>query len=72
MGDVINMKIKTIIPSLFVAAITVALLIGSNGFAYVNAQGSKTPMVPTTITMVVESNQLNQYMKREQWYYHQL
>ena len=40
--DVIYMKIKRIIPSLFVAAITVALLIGSNGFANVNAQGVNT------------------------------
>lgn len=36
------MKMKTIIPSLFVVAITVALLIGLNSFAYVNAQGVNT------------------------------
>ena len=35
------MKMKTIVPSLFVVAITVTLLIGSNSFAYVNAQGIK-------------------------------
>jgi hypothetical protein len=40
--DVINLKIKTIIPSLFIAILAVALLIVSNGFANVNAQGINT------------------------------
>jgi len=42
MRDVINMKIKTIIPSLFIVAVTITLLIGSNSFPNVNAQGTNT------------------------------
>ena len=37
-----KMKMKMIIPSLFIVAITVALLMGSNSFANVNAQGVNT------------------------------
>ena len=42
MRDVINMKIKMIIPSLFIVAVTVILLIGSNSSPNVNAQGTNT------------------------------
>ena len=42
MSVVINMKIKTIIPSLFIVAVAVALLMGSNSFPNVNAQGTNT------------------------------
>jgi hypothetical protein len=36
------MKTKTIIPSLFIVAVTVTLLIGSNSFPNANAQGTNT------------------------------
>ena len=65
------MKIKTIIPSLFIVALAVALLIVSNGFANVNAQGINTNG-PNNNIMVVESRLHNQSMKQEQWHYHQL